>query len=82
MIDKDWKDKYFPDTTVNPLSEIVDEKVLLKVYAVNGGSILFHGWVTSEVNLKLNENPDLLCLSLLAALPWKGQLLVSTNLKR
>lgn len=59
MVDRDWKDKYLPDATVIPLSEIVDDEEGLKVYAVNGKIIPFDGWVALTVDLKGNENPDL-----------------------
>lgn len=55
MIDRHWKDKYLPDATVNPLSEIVDDEEELKVHAVNCDIIPFNGWVALTVNLKGND---------------------------
>lgn len=59
MIDRHWKNKYLPEVTVNPLSEILGDEEELKVYAVNGDIIPFDGWIALTVNLKGNENPDL-----------------------
>jgi len=59
MIDRNWKSKYLPDTSVQPLSEIMDDEEELKVYAANGDIIPFDGWVALTVNLRGNENPDL-----------------------
>ncbi|KAI5618477.1 hypothetical protein C0J50_22065 [Silurus asotus] len=59
MIDRDWKNKYLPDTIVNPLSEIFQDGENLKVCAVNGDMIPFDGWISLTVNLMGNENPAL-----------------------
>ncbi|KAI3369399.1 hypothetical protein L3Q82_007472 [Scortum barcoo] len=59
MIDRDWKSKYLPDTTVRSLSEIIDNEEELKIYAVNGDIVLFDGWVALIVNLQGNEDPSL-----------------------
>lgn len=42
MIDRDWKNRYLPDTTVYPLSKIDDEEEL-QVFAVKGDIIPFDG---------------------------------------
>ena len=59
MIDRDWRNKYLPDITVRPLSEIAGDEEELTVYAVNGEVLPFDGWVALAVNLKGNENPNL-----------------------
>lgn len=59
MIDKSWKDKYLPEITVKPLSEILDDEDDLKICAIDGGVIPFDGWLPITVNLMGNTNPDL-----------------------
>lgn len=59
IIDKDWKDKYLPDTAIRPIHEIIDEEDDLKLYAVNGDSLPFEGWVAVTVNLVGNVDPNL-----------------------
>ncbi|KAJ8007710.1 hypothetical protein DPEC_G00096990 [Dallia pectoralis] len=59
MIDRDWKSKYLPDTSVRPLSDIIGDEDELRVYAVNGDVLPFDGWVALTVNLMGNEDPSL-----------------------
>lgn len=59
MIDREWKNKYLPGTTIRPLSEIITSEEEFKVCAVNGESLPFDGWVAITVNLIGNENPNL-----------------------
>lgn len=59
MIDRDWKNKYIPDTPVRPLEEIIGEDEVLDIFAVNGEVLPFDGWVALMVNLEGNEDPDL-----------------------
>lgn len=52
MVDRDWKNKYIPDTPVMPLNEIIGEDEELEVFAVNGEALPFDGCVALTVNLK------------------------------
>lgn len=59
MIDREWKNKYLPDTPVRSLDEVIDNEEELKVRAVNGDTLPFDGWVPITVNLRGNEDPNL-----------------------
>uniref|UniRef100_A0AAQ6IVH8 Gypsy retrotransposon integrase-like protein 1 n=1 Tax=Anabas testudineus TaxID=64144 RepID=A0AAQ6IVH8_ANATE len=59
MIDRDWKNKYLPYSRVRSLNEIIDNEDELRIYAVNGETLPFDGWVEIKVNLIGNEDPNL-----------------------
>lgn len=59
IISREWKDRYLPDLTMRPLSEIIEEMDELQVCAVNGESIPFDGWVPIMINLPGGEDPSL-----------------------
>lgn len=62
LIDRAWKNKYIPDVNVRPIAELIeltDYGKVPKIYAVNGESLPFDGWVVLTVNLPGNEDPEL-----------------------
>lgn len=62
LIDRAWKNKYIPDVNVRPIAELIeltDYGKVPKIYAVNGESLPFDGWVILTVNLPGKEDPEL-----------------------
>lgn len=59
MIDREWKDKYLPDTDIRPLAEIIEDEEELVMYPVNGHPLPFDGRVAITGNLPGNEDPNL-----------------------
>lgn len=59
MIDREWKNKYLPDSDIRPLAEIIEDEEELAVYAVNGDPLPFDVWVAITGNLPGNEDPNL-----------------------
>ena len=57
IIDRGWADTHIPNYTVRPLQELLEEN--LDVYAVNGQTIPYDGWVELTVNLTGTDNPNL-----------------------
>lgn len=59
IIDRSWRERFIPSYPVRPLDELLDAGDSFRLYAVNGQSIPYDGWVELTVNLPGNDNPDL-----------------------
>ena len=59
IIDRLWRETFIPNYPPRPLEELLDQGESLNVYAANGQSIPYDGWVELTVNLMGNDNPNL-----------------------
>ncbi len=59
IIDRSWRERFILRHPVRPLDELVDAGESFRLYAANGQSIPYDGWVELMVNLPGNDNPDL-----------------------
>ena len=59
IIDRSWRETFIPNHQARPLEELLDQAESLNVYAANGQSIPYDGWVELKVNLTGNDNPNL-----------------------
>lgn len=59
IIDRSWRETFIPSHPVRPLEELLDPGESLDLYAANGQSIPYDGWVELTINLPGNDNPNL-----------------------
>ncbi len=59
IIDRFWREAFSPSHPVQPLQQLLDPGESLDLYAANGQSIPYDGWVELTVNLTGNDNPNL-----------------------
>lgn len=59
IIDRSWRETFIPTHPVRPLQELLDPGENLDLYAANGESIPYDGWVELTVNIEGNDNPNL-----------------------
>lgn len=57
IVDRQWAKKYITNHPVRPLRELMDDE--LEVYAVNGQTVPYDGWVELTVTLAGHEDPNL-----------------------
>ena len=83
IIDRSWRDTFIPNYPARPLEELLDQGESLNVYAANGQSIPYDGWVELTVNLMGNDNPNLAIqvpfLVSQLSLPQPGRTLLGAN---
>ena len=58
IIDRAWAEAHLPSYSVRSLQELLETD--LKVYAANGQTIPYDGWVELTVNLAGNDDPNLI----------------------
>lgn len=57
IVDRQWAKKYITNHPVRPLRELMDDE--LEVFAVNGQTVPYDGWVELTVTLAGHEDPNL-----------------------
>lgn len=59
ITDRSWHETFIPNHPIRPLEDLLDPGEKLDLYAANGQTIPYDGWVELTVNLPGNDNPNL-----------------------